>query len=217
MTAVTARRPARPAKRLCERPQVPDLVPPSGSKTVALDVLAFLPDTALAKRQLVLRVHQRRRCAGYRLVDAPRPQCAIPQDLLILGRHYCASDFLRQLFTDHPPFPHAASPQRQRNDDEERQEDYCLSQAFAHEGVKKPYGREGLVLWRRLAPDKRGEKRQGVVQHVCRDGNRQPADRCEDASPPAPNLNGDTKECAEHGGKQCMPAEPEQGISAAEL
>ena len=62
---------------------------------IALGVLAFVPHTALAERELVLRVHQRRRGAPLHAVDAARPERAAAGDLLILARGHRLSDFAR--------------------------------------------------------------------------------------------------------------------------
>src|SRR5262245_31377910 len=58
-------------------PQVPDRLSPSGHDWIALGVLAFVLHTALAERELVLRVHQRRRGAPLHAVDAARPERAV--------------------------------------------------------------------------------------------------------------------------------------------
>src|SRR6516165_10520905 len=113
----------QPVTRLDGRPQTPDLVPPSRDEAVELGVLAVGPHTALAERELMLRIYQRRRCSSSYPVDAARPKHAIADDLLILARGHRMADFLRQLLADHSPFPHAASPHRERHKYEERQED----------------------------------------------------------------------------------------------
>jgi hypothetical protein len=43
--------------RLDGRLQTPDLVPPSGDEAVELGVLAVVPHTALAERELMLRIY----------------------------------------------------------------------------------------------------------------------------------------------------------------
>src|SRR5262245_41734392 len=48
------------AQRLHNRPQPPDLSPPSRHETVVVGVVACAPHTALAARELVLRAHERR-------------------------------------------------------------------------------------------------------------------------------------------------------------
>src|SRR5262245_42485880 len=46
------------------RPQTPDLVPPSGDEAVEFRVLAVVPHTTLAERELMLCIYQRRRCSS---------------------------------------------------------------------------------------------------------------------------------------------------------
>src|SRR5215472_7733454 len=201
----------QPVARLDGRPQTPDLVPPSRDEAVELGVLAVGPHTALAERELMLRIYQRRRCSSSYPVDAARPKHAIADDLLILARGHRMADFLRQLLADHSPFPHAASPHRERHKYEERQEDGEPHQRVADECIEKPDVGRGLVPGRRLAFGDTGERekeRQCVVQHVCRDGKDEPDDRREDPDPPAPGLDGETKGCAENSGEHRVPTEP---------
>ena len=102
------------------RPQSLDLVPPSGREGVAFGVLTFVPHAPLAESELMLRVHERRRGAGSRPVDAARSQHAIAYNLLVLARAHRAPDFSCQLLADHSPLPHAASPHCERHDQKER-------------------------------------------------------------------------------------------------
>src|SRR5215510_1639540 len=150
-------------------------------------------------------------CAFISAVDARRPKHAIADDLLILARGHRMADFLRQLLADHSPFPHAASPHRERHKYEERQEDGEPYQRVADECIEKPDVGRGLVPGRRLAfggTGQREKERQCVVQHVCRDGKNEPDDRREDPDPPAPRLDGETKGCAENSGEHRVPTEP---------
>src|SRR6516162_9477633 len=96
----------QPVTRLDGRPQTPDLVPPSRDKAVELGVLAVGPHTALAERQLMLRIYQRRRCSSSYPVDAARPKHAIADDLLILARGHRMADFLRITRRSHTPLRH---------------------------------------------------------------------------------------------------------------
>ena len=100
-------------------PQAPDLFSPAVYKAILLGVLAVVPHAPLTERELVLRVHERRRCAAPHAVDAARAKDAITKDLLIFARAHCAPDLPRQLFTDNSPFPHTASPQSKRRDQQE--------------------------------------------------------------------------------------------------
>src|SRR5262249_56362876 len=104
------------------------------------------PHTALAERELMLCIYQRRRCSSLYPVDAARPEDAIVDDLSVLALAHRTPNFLRQLLADHPPFPHAASPHRERHEHEERQEDGEPHQRVADEGIEKP------DVWRRLVP-----------------------------------------------------------------
>src|SRR5262249_47282864 len=104
----------QPVARLDGRPQTPDLVPPSRNEAVELGVLAVGPHTALAERELMLRIYQRRRCSSSYPVDAARPKHAIADDLLILAGCHRMADFLRQLLADHSPFPRRACCRTQR-------------------------------------------------------------------------------------------------------
>jgi hypothetical protein len=66
----TERSGAGPSAALHGRLQAPDLGPPSRRETVAVRVLALVLYTALAERELVLRVHERRGGAWAHRVDA---------------------------------------------------------------------------------------------------------------------------------------------------
>src|SRR5262245_26597689 len=85
------------------RPQAPDVVPPSGHEVVAFGVVALVPHAALAESELVLRVYERRRCAGSSGIDAARAKHTIADDGVILVRANRSPDFARQLLTDHAP------------------------------------------------------------------------------------------------------------------
>src|SRR5262249_42996156 len=98
----------RPALHNC--PQAPDLSPPSRDETIAVGVLACVPDTALAERELVLRVHERRGSASSHRVDATCTQHAVGDDLLVLTLTHRAPYLSAKLLADQPPLPHAASP-----------------------------------------------------------------------------------------------------------
>src|SRR5262249_23176645 len=107
------------ARRLESRPQAPDFFPPCHGEEVAVGVPSFLPHAALAKRKLVLRIHERRGGAWPRGVDATRTQGVVGDDLLVLVRAHRAPDFAGHLLADDLPLPRAASPQRERGDQEE--------------------------------------------------------------------------------------------------
>src|SRR3979411_1610484 len=113
---------------------------------VAFGVLAFVSHAALAECELMLRVCERRRCAGTSRIDAARPEYAIADDVMVLARAYRSPDFLSQFLTDHAPFPDAAAPYRERHDQEERQEDHELRQCVADEVLEKPGVGRGLGL-----------------------------------------------------------------------
>src|SRR6266550_3952771 len=69
----------------------------------------------------------------------------------------------------------------------------------------------------RLLTEDSSSQRQRIVEHVCRDGQDQPRDRCQDTKPSPPRLNRDSKECAESPSEQRVSPQPEQRVSAAEL
>src|SRR5262249_59232949 len=85
------------AAPLSGRRQALDLVPPSGHEAVKLGVLAVVPHTALAERELMLCIYQRRRCSSLYPIDAARPEHAIVDDLPVLALAHRTPDFLRQL------------------------------------------------------------------------------------------------------------------------
>src|SRR5262245_31689378 len=100
-------------------------------------VPARVPHTALAERELVLRVHERCGIARSQRVDATCPQHAVGDDLLVLAVAHRAAALAGELLTDHLPLPHATSPQSKRGDQEKRQEDRKLEQGAAQEGIQK--------------------------------------------------------------------------------
>ena len=51
----------------------------------------------------------------------------------------------RQLLPDHPPFPNTATPQRKRDDQQERDEQYELDHTAHREGFEKAEGPIGLT------------------------------------------------------------------------
>ena len=109
------------AQRLHRHPQAPDFLPPFHRKAVAVGVAAFMPHSAHAERQLVLRVHECRRGASSHRVDTAGNEHAVCDDVPVLARTHRPPDFPGQLLADHPPFPHAASPQRKRRNQKEWQ------------------------------------------------------------------------------------------------
>ena len=74
------------ARRLHRHSQAPDFLPPSHRKAVAVGVAAVIPHAAHAECQLVLRVHECRRCAAPHAVDTARTKDTVANDLLILAR-----------------------------------------------------------------------------------------------------------------------------------
>src|SRR5712691_9724873 len=215
----TSEREPRCALQRHHRPQAKDLVPPCHREAVAVGVAAFVPHPALAERELVLRVHQRGGGARPQRVDATRAQHAVGDDLRVLARAHRAPDFPGELLADHSPFAHAASPQRQRREQEERQEDRELEQRAADEGLHKPQverigGRRRLT---RRDGRERHDERQRVVDHVCRNRQNEAGDRREDADPGAPRLHRDAEEGAEDARGHRVAAEAEERVAAAEL
>jgi hypothetical protein len=81
-------------------PQAPDFLPPSRRKDVALGVLAFVPHSAHAERELVLRVHECRRDVSSHRVDTASKEHAVGDDVPVLARAHRPPDFPSQLFAD---------------------------------------------------------------------------------------------------------------------
>src|SRR5262245_28061094 len=111
----------------------------------------------------MLRVDERRRCAGPGGIDAARPKHPIADDVVVLVRAYRLPDLARQLLADHAPFPDAAAPYRERQDQKERQEDRELQQRVVDEALEKQILERRLVRWRRQAlggARKRDEQRE---------------------------------------------------------
>src|SRR6478735_5026540 len=138
-----------------------------------------LPLCQLTECQLVLRVHERRRCAAPHAVDTACAQDTVANDLLILGWSHCVPDLASQLLTDDAPFPHAAAPQCKADYEQKWQEDHELEHTAAQEGVQEPNIGVGLMPgWRlsRSRSRKCGKQWQGVVQHVRGDRKRDPDD-----------------------------------------
>ena len=129
---------------------------PAASRRVG--VLALVPHAALAERELMLRVHQRSRCARSHAGSMRRVRSiAIADDVIVLVRGHRMPDFVRQLLADHPSLPHAATPHRHRHDQEEGQEDHELRQCFSDEILEKPDIERRLV--RRAAACRRQHPR----------------------------------------------------------
>ena len=60
------------------------------------------------------------RCARSSRIHSACPEYTIADDVIVLAGTYCPPDLFGQLLADHRSFPHAATPHRQRHDQEER-------------------------------------------------------------------------------------------------
>ena len=60
-----------------------NLFAPVVDEVIAQRVLAVIPHASLAERELVLRVHERRRCAAPNATDTARAKDAVANDLLV--------------------------------------------------------------------------------------------------------------------------------------
>src|SRR5262249_13334119 len=114
---------------------------------------------------------------------------------------------------------HATSPQSKRGDQEKRQEDRKLEQGAAQEGIQKIDVGRIRYGWgfTRGGGCERCKQRHCVVDHVCRNGQNDPADGREDADPPTMRLHRDPKKRAEDARGHCVSSEPKERVSAAEL
>src|SRR5262245_22852240 len=111
---------------LNQLPEAPDFLAPACDERIVLRIFTGIADAALAERELVLCIHERRRNPGLQPVDAPGAEHAIGNYVAVLVRAHRAANFIGQLVSDHAAFPHSAAPQRNRQDQKERQEDHEL-------------------------------------------------------------------------------------------
>src|SRR5262249_1406806 len=102
-----------------------------------LRIFTRVADVALAERELVLRIHQRRRRAGLQPVDASGTENAIADNVAVLVRAHRAANFIGQFVSDHTALPHPTAPQRNRQYQKKRQEDHELKQTATDERFDK--------------------------------------------------------------------------------
>src|SRR6516225_451568 len=126
-----------------------NLFAPVVDEVIALWVLAVIPHASLAERELVLRVHERRRCTAPDATDTARTKDAVANDLLVFVMAHRVPDLPCQLVTDDAPLPHATAPQCKTGYQQERQEYHELDQTTAQECAQKPYICDRLrPVWR---------------------------------------------------------------------
>src|SRR5512132_548277 len=161
--------PGSDAARLNHLAEAPDFLAPARDEWIVVRIFTRVADAALAERELVLRIHQRRRHAGLQSVDASGAEHAIADNVAVLVRAHRAANFISQLVPDHAALPYPAAPQRNRQYQNERQEDHELKQTAADECFDKAHVGKRFILCRRLAGGgalQRSDKRQDVEERV---------------------------------------------------
>src|SRR5262245_1750807 len=206
--------------RLNHPPETPDFLAPTCDERIVLRIFTRVAHVALAERELVLRIYQRRRHAGLEPVDASRAEHAIADNVAVLVRAHCAANFIGQLVPDHAALPYPAAPQCNRQYKKERQEDHELNQTAADKRFDKAHVGKWFILCRRLASGgglQRCDERQDVEERVRHDREHQSGKGREHAQPPVLSLGREAKERTEHGGEHRVPAKSEQRVTGAEL
>src|SRR5262245_29880451 len=96
-------------------------------------IFTRVADTALAERELVLGIYQRRRHAGLQPVDASGAEHAIANNVAVFVRAHSVANFIGQLLSDHTALPHPSAPQCDRQYQKKRQKDYKLKETTTDE------------------------------------------------------------------------------------